>query len=233
MSGEVRYAVYFAPEPGSALWQFGSRVIGYDAATGEDQSFLVPEGWTDRDWRDATAEPRRYGFHATLKAPFRLAEGATEAGLAEAFAAFAAGRPAPSPVPLRVELLDTFVALVPAAPSPGIAALEEAVLRAFEPFRAPLSPAERARRRPETLTARQRHALDIWGYPHVLEDFRFHMTLSGRLPSTRAPETRDALARLAAGQTLSGTIPIDRLGLFRQGAGEERFRIVASAPLGG
>ena len=71
----ARYAVYLAPEPTSALWRFGSRVIGRDAASGEAIFGYAPAGFDAASWRAATDEPRRYGFHATLKAPLRLREG--------------------------------------------------------------------------------------------------------------------------------------------------------------
>jgi putative phosphonate metabolism protein len=229
--GEARYAVYFAPDPTSALWRFGSAVIGYDAATGLDLPLLVCNGWAPEAWLAATEEPRRYGFHATLKAPFRLREGRTEAQLVQALAEFAASRPQPAPVPLKVELVDRFVALIPAEDAPDISALEAAVLHAFEPFRAPLTAQERDRRRPETLTPRQLHALDRWGYPHVLDGFRFHMTLSGRLEPDRAAATRDALANLAADAGLGHPAPVDKLALFRQATAVSRFTIVAAETL--
>ncbi len=233
MTGEARYAVYFAPDPASALWLFGSAVIGYDAATGSEVPLLVPPGWHAADWRAATAEPRRYGFHATLKAPFRLAEGVTEADLLTALPAFARARAAPAPARLEVSLLGSFVALTPAATVPGLAALEAAIVAGFDRFRAPLTPEERERRKPATLSPRQLRSLDRWGYPYVLDDFRFHMTLTGPLQPDRAVATRDALAVLAAERGLDAAVAIDRIALFRQGAGAEGFTAVAAALLTG
>ena len=40
-------------------------------------------------WRALTTEPRRYGFHATIKAPFRLAEDASPSDLSAALAELA------------------------------------------------------------------------------------------------------------------------------------------------
>ena len=79
-----RYAIYFAPSPASALWRFGSRTIGYDAANGMESAPLAPPGCEDMDWMAATDDPRRYGFHATLKAPFSLREKTTAAELIDA-----------------------------------------------------------------------------------------------------------------------------------------------------
>ena len=90
MSNYPRYAIYYAPARGSDLDRFGAQLLGYDAFGGGDLPF--PEGVTEAtpDWHDLTADPRKYGFHATLKAPFSLAEGKTEAELFAACSTFAA-----------------------------------------------------------------------------------------------------------------------------------------------
>ena len=67
-----RFAIYFVPPAGTALYRFGAAVLGYDCYTGEDVERLRDSGLTQAEWAALTAEPRRYGFHATLKAPFRL-----------------------------------------------------------------------------------------------------------------------------------------------------------------
>ncbi|MEN3351695.1 MAG: hypothetical protein V7632_5330, partial [Bradyrhizobium sp.] len=78
MASHPRYAIYHAPAPDSVLHRFGSTMLGYDAASGDDLRF--PDGVTP-DWRELTQDPRKYGFHATLKAPISLADGKDEAGL--------------------------------------------------------------------------------------------------------------------------------------------------------
>ena len=90
MANYPRYAIYYAPAPGSDLDRFGAQLLGYDAFSGVDLPF--PDGilQTTPDWRDLTKEPRKYGFHATLKAPLSLAPGKTEAELLAACEAFAA-----------------------------------------------------------------------------------------------------------------------------------------------
>ena len=57
-----------------------------------------------------------------------------------------------------------------------------ACVRDLDEFRAPAGEAELARRRKAGLSARQEALLTQWGYPYVFEEFRFHLTLSGRLP---------------------------------------------------
>lgn len=228
----ARFALYFAPAPDSPLWRFGSSVIGYDASRGNDLPLIVPEGWDETDWRAATEEPRRYGFHATLKAPMRLVEGATEAALLEAVSAFAARRPAVVLDGLVAAPLGRFVALVPATASEPLQRLAGEVVERFEPFRAPLTPSEIARRLAARLTAQEEAYLQRYGYPYVIERFRFHMTLSGPV-GERAVALAHVLGRAFAGAVPPGPVRIDRLAVFRQDTAEDRFRIVESFALAG
>src|SRR5512139_14059 len=89
MTGFPRYAIYFAAGAGSALSRFGAELLGYDAHTGNELPFPDEARRAAPDWRDITSDPRKYGFHATLKAPMALAPGRTEAELVAACAAFA------------------------------------------------------------------------------------------------------------------------------------------------
>ncbi|MGY3287977.1 hypothetical protein ACVWWP_001044 [Bradyrhizobium sp. LM3.6] len=81
MTGLPRYAIYFAAGSNSALSRFGAELLGYDAHTGNELPFPSDTLHAAPDWRDITADPRKYGFHGTLKAPMALAPGTTEAEL--------------------------------------------------------------------------------------------------------------------------------------------------------
>ncbi len=231
----ARYALYFAPAPDSALWRFGSGILGYDAATGEDVALISFAGFSETGQRAVTAEPARYGFHATLKAPFHLGEGRDEGELLAMAANFATHQPGVAALPLKVALLNRFIALVPAedAAVPAIAGLERATVEAFEPFRAPLSEADIARRNPEALTPRQRDMLRDWGYPYARDEYRFHMTLTGPLDADLRPLCHDSLVESFAAEVPDPAIAIDRLVLFRQDGRAARFTIVGSFPLAG
>lgn len=229
-----RYAIYLAPPPDSPLWRFGSRALGRDAATGESLEGFAPDGDSPQAWAAVAEEPRRYGFHATLKAPFRLREGRTRAELVAALAALAKDVRAFDLGPLRVSTLRPeggdvgFVALTPAAPSPDLTSLEARVLRDLDPFRAPPTEADIARRRPDLLSPRQRDHLDAWGYPYVLEEFRLHFTLSGAVAAPEALAAKLALefARAAPDPGFR----VDALVLFEQADGAP-FRIAERFPL--
>jgi len=219
MNAAIRWAVYLAPPPESALWRFGCDVIGRDAASGERRMGYASDGFDAASWRALTSEPRRYGFHATLKAPFRLAEGASRTALGEAIGAlarqfqpFAAGSLGVSTVSLDDSR--AFIALTPDAVSPELARLEARAVRELDSFRAPLSEAERERRDPARLTPRQRETLERWGYPHALADFRLHFTLTNAL--TKAQRVAAALADEFARRVADPTFTVDALVLFAQ-----------------
>ncbi|MGY4347900.1 putative phosphonate metabolism protein [Bradyrhizobium sp. GM7.3] len=181
MTSFPRYAIYFAAGSDSALTRFGAELLGYDAYTGNELPFPADASRLAPDWRDVTADPRKYGFHATLKAPMALASDRREVELVAACATFA-GRARAIPV-IRpvVDSISGFIAVIPGEPVGELQQLAADCARDFDSFRAPLSAEDRARRKPEKLSERQRHYLDRWGYPYVMEEFRFHMTLTGRL----------------------------------------------------
>lgn len=225
MADYPRYAIYYVPAPESGLHRFGAYLLGYDAFSGEDLAF--PDGMLHAvpDWRDLTSDPRKYGFHATLKAPMSLAPGKTEVQLLAACAAFAA---TPRPIPVIrpvVGSIEGFIAVIPADPAPQLIRLAANCLGEFDSFRAPLSQSDRVRRNPSQLTPTQREHLDRWGYPYVMDDFRFHMTLTGRLDAGRREPLLKMLAERFAALELP-TLPIDRIAVFRQENAASRFRVV-------
>ena len=225
MGNYPRYAIYYAPAPGSVLDRFGADLLGYDAYRGDDLPFPRDLTLATPDWRDLTQDPRKYGFHATLKAPMALASGRTEAQLAaacEAFAGTARSIPAIEPV---VDSISGFIAVMPAKPSAELLQFVGDVTREFDSFRAPLTAGDRARRNPAKLTPRQCEYLDRWGYPYVMEEFRFHMTLTGRLDEARREPVMAMLRDRFSAIGLK-TLAIDRVALFRQDHADTRFRII-------
>lgn len=226
MTGFPRYAIYFAAGSNSALTRFGAELLGYEAYTGDDLPFPADALRIAPDWRDVTGDPRKYGFHATLKAPMALASGKTEAELMAACAAFAAkARPIPTIRPV-VDSISGFIAVIPAEPVDALQQLAADCVREFDAFRSELTAEDRARRKPEKLGERQRDYLDRWGYPYVMEEFRFHMTLTGRLDAERRGPILEMLRDRFAALKLD-TLTIDRIALFRQGDATAKFRIVA------
>ncbi len=228
MTQYPRYAIYFAPEHGSALDRFGAHLLGYDAHDGAAPPF--PGDLGIADWRVVTQDPRKYGFHATLKAPISLAAGLSERELlarCTAFARVPRAIPAFRPV---VDSIDGFLAIVPAEPPAELERLAADCVRDFDPFRAPLIAEDRARRNPARLTERQRDYLDRFGYPYVFEEFRFHMTLTGRLDATRRQPILDMLRARFQDLGMEQLI-VDNIALFRQTDAGSQFRVVGQWPL--
>lgn len=213
----MRYAVYLTPPKDSQLAAAAEAWLGRSAFTGAEQPPAAPA-------EALPHVPARYGFHATMRAPFRLAEDAGEADLVQHFHLYAAAHP-PLRVPLEVGRLHNFLALVTPDRGP-VAEAECAILHAFEPFRAPLTPEERARRNPDRLDARGRELLDRWGYPHVLERFTFHMTLSGPMDPGHV-DTVEAAARDRFGPLLGEPVTLVH-ALFREDAAGGPFHVIAS-----
>ena len=191
----MRYAIYFTPEANDPLTRVAARWLGRDAFTGETMSPPAAEPLSASEVAFHTAAARRYGFHATLRAPFRLTEGRSEAALVESLDRFAATT-SPVFVP-RIELrrMDGFFAIVPAVPSGDLSRFAADIVQLSEPYRAPLTQAENERRNPDGLTPGQLKNLHKWGYPYVFEEFRFHMTLTGRVATDASNRVEQAIER--------------------------------------
>ncbi|MCB2055795.1 MAG: DUF1045 domain-containing protein [Geminicoccaceae bacterium] len=210
----ARHAIYLPPPAASPLEAFACAWLGRDHVSGAEVPLRPIEGVTPERHEALTAAPRNYGFHATLKAPFALAPDVTVADLQEAARAFAAAR-TPFAVKLSVRLLGAFVACVPTEPSPNLDRLAAECVRAFEPLRRPLDEADIARRRQSTLTERQDVHLLRWGYPYVFEDFRFHMSLTGRLSPAERPHLLTRLQEATA-DLLARPMPVGEIAIYTQ-----------------
>lgn len=209
----MRYAIYFTPAREAPLGRVAAEWLGRDAYGGSVRQRPDLGSLSDAEIAFHTASARRYGFHATLKAPFRLAADQTEAQLLNVLDAFCAARE-PVLVPqIKLTRMGGFYALVPAAPLGELDGLAGDVVKAFELFRAPLTEAEIARRNPETLTPAQLRNLHQWGYPYVFDEFHFHMTLSGRVSHSEAPRVAEAI-EATFGTLLDAPLSIDTLALF-------------------
>lgn len=210
----ARYAIYFSPQRHSPWWQFGAHWLGRDECNGAPLAQPELSQLTVTELHAITAEPRRYGFHATLKAPFRLRGEHKVASMMAQMRALAANlKPLPLG-PLQVVTLGNFVALVPVAAPDELSTLAAQCVTALDALRAPLSAAELARRLGAQLDAREQELLQLYGYPYVLERFRFHFSLSGPLAAADAQRVMQAV--LEPLKQLNATAPLllDRLCLF-------------------
>lgn len=229
---EARYAVYYAPPVGSELWAYGCRWLGRDPA--RDVALEQPSvpGWDATRLEALTASPRLYGFHATLKPPFRLADGARETDVDEALRALAQGLPAFALPPLRVSRLGGFLALTPRHPHDGLAALAAACVTGLDHLRRPPGQEELGRRRQAGLSAGQEALLARWGYPYVLEEFRFHLTLTGRIDDSEGEVLGDWLAKWFA-SALARSLAVEDISLYVQSGPGQPFRLLRRYRLDG
>lgn len=218
---DPRYAIYFVPDPETELYRFGASALGYDCYTGNDIPLIRNAA---PDWPDKIREPRAYGFHATLKPPFRLVEGFVGPDLEAAFDAFAKSQSRIDVGPVEVRSLGSFIALVPVAPRSSLVQLAGACVQYFDRFRAPMNGWERARRLAAPLTKSQMINLDRWGYPYVFDDFQFHMTLTGPLVDDDRAQTLQWLTAEFAGRLAVQRLVLDRLVIALQAG--PAFRVV-------
>lgn len=216
-----RYAIYATPE--GALAQAGAGWLGWDIHTGTGVAH--PDGL---DLAAVTARPRRYGLHATIKPPLRLAAGRDANGLTEAAREIAATLSPVTLEGLQVAQLGRFLALRPVGPTAALDAMAARVVRDIDGFRAPASQEELERRRGR-LSPRQEENLTRWGYPHVMEDFRFHITLTGPLSE---PDVLRARAEAYFAPVLPRPFAITNLTLVGEDP-EGFFHAVERLPLGG
>lgn len=193
-----RYAVYHLP--GGPLGQFGGAWLGRDLArpvSGAEAALRPDVPGLPAPAEALTQTPRRYGFHATIKAPFRLADGHGPDDLIRR-AALICDHLAPFDLALELRQDYGFVALRPTAQPPELLALEQALVTRLDDLRSPLTPDERDRRRPDALPPKARAHLDHWGYPFVLDLFHYHLTLSNSLPAPQADALVAALQPVVA-----------------------------------
>lgn len=172
----MRVAVYYVPQPDDPLFTDAAAWLGRDPASGAPSPQPDIPGILE-----VTAEPRTYGFHATLKPPMRLKDDRQWSDAVEA-ATELAKSVAPFELPcLAVSDVHGFLALRETQPCAPLQALADACVERLDHVRAPPSPEELARRRRASLTPRQDEMLLRWGYPYVFDTWFFHMTLTRRL----------------------------------------------------
>jgi putative phosphonate metabolism protein len=217
-----RYALYYVPRD-VPLARFGAAWLGWDIETAAVTAHPSLAG-LPRPVDEMTATPRKYGFHGTLKPPFRLAPGETPQSLHAACMDLARSLPAVTLPGLALHRIGGFLALTPEGDTAALGALAATLVRTLDPFRAPATAAEIARRNPDRLTARQCSLLNSWGYPYVMDEFRFHLTLSGDLPPDEASLVAQILAPVIT-PILPRPFEIEDICLCGEGA-DGRFRVL-------
>src|SRR5688572_4011852 len=227
-----RYAIYFAPVADCDLARFADRWLGRDAETGKAVPQPVLDGLDADRLRVLTEAPRHYGFHGTLRPPFHLAQGCDVDDLRRAMAGFAARQAAFEIAALHLRAIGDFLALVPAGPAPALSSLADACVTEFDAYRAPPHAAELAKRHAAGLTPRQAELLARWGYPYVLDEFRFHLTLTGAIADQQERTRVAGFLQPLVAPLLGQPMPVRELSLFHQPDRATPFDLIQRIPFG-
>jgi putative phosphonate metabolism protein len=220
----ARYAIYLAPPSDTLLWRAGCRWLSRDPERDVPLDRPQVPGYSLQRLQLLTRSPALYGLHATLKAPFRLAEGRTPDSLREALGRFAAQRRPFTMPPLEVSELSGFLALCAVERCEALHALADDCVITFDRFRRPPDAEELARRRATRLSPLQDALLQEYGYPYVLEAYRFHITLTERLDAADAKKLQPWLSDFLS-DALREPQVVDTICLFVQESPSAAFRL--------
>ena len=211
-----RYAIYYIPD--LPLFQIGSDWLGWNSITGQETLLSA-------DHRRITDRPRKYGFHATVKPPFSLASNSTLGELQNAFHAFCATVSPATGGTLKISRLGRFLAMTQDVQSNEVTELAASTVSHFDKFRAPLSDNDIEKRRQRRLTPQQDALMLRWGYPYVMQEFKFHMTLTGPLQNDEIDAIEhDANTRFQ--EFLGQPLKIASLALLGEDSDSGRFHVI-------
>ncbi|WP_421858420.1 DUF1045 domain-containing protein [Oricola sp.] len=226
----MRYAIYFTPPRDNPLTRRASAWLGRDAFSGLALPHAEQANLALGELAYFTALPRRYGFHATLKAPFRLPDGVSENALLQLAERFSREASMVTIPRICVTRIGAFFALTAADPNPALNAFAARVVAVFEKMRAPLTEREFERRDPDKLTTAQLRNLQNWGYPYVFDEFRFHMTLTGPVDQADRPRV-DAALQQSFGEFFDEPLEIDHIAVFVERETGAPFEVHSLFPL--
>ena len=228
----ARYAIYYTPQHKSSLEALGREWLGRTAHDPLKERATAPEGFHTDEYRQLVESPRWYGFHGTLKAPFELAEGFTPEDIETSLAQICKSHTPFSLPGLGVNYFGNFFALTPTAIVPELMKLSTDCVRLLDPLRTPLSAYDFKRHTQKNLSERQERLLRRFGYPFVLEEFRFHMTLTGTVKAKSRPEYKTRLEEFTI-PYLQEVIPVKEVTISMQPDRKTAFVEFARVPLTG
>ena len=227
----VRYAIYYTPQPGTALAAFGRSWFGR-ANDGATLQAFSDAGLSGTSFAKLAAAPGRYtGLHAPFKAPFALREGIGPDALKSRLINFASRRKAVETGPLTLSRAGRALVLRPVESTPALDWLAAQCIGAFEDFAAPTGDAEREDHASPHLNDYQRLLLESFGDPHVLSEYRFSIKLTGPLDAAQLERVSQALWPVLEEICASG-VTVDGLSLFGDAGGRTPMRLIGRYRLG-
>lgn len=227
----MRYAICFTPPASDPLSLVAANWLGRNVYSGDMLEPPAVRGLGIHEIAFHTAVPRRYGFHGVLKAPFHLSADMSESQLLRDLMRFA-GTFAPFQISrLEIARLGSFYSLMPSAPCQQIQYLASAIVQEFDRYRAPLSEADIERSDPDGLSAAQFANLHRWGNPYVMDEFRFHMPVTGSINAIDMPRIEAAL-RTIFEPVLKEPVMVSNVALMIEEGTGGPFRVHSLHPMG-
>ena len=187
-----RYAIYYAPPKESSLEEFGRYWFGWDPLNAKlinnKQRINYLNGFGIKNLKNIDKNvliAKKYGFHGTLIPPFKLNKNystnllfkKTE-DIAKKFKKFKFYK-------FKLKKMNNFYAFVQNKKNNNINKLSNRLVRELFKFRSPLTKKEIDRRNPSKLSKLQLNILYKWGYPYLMSEFNFHMTLASEVTGNK------------------------------------------------
>lgn len=230
-SSQTRYAIYYTPQPGTALAAFGRSWFGR-ANDGVTLQAFSDAGLSGTSFAKLAVAPGRYtGLHALFRAPFAPREGIGPDAIKTRLINFAGRRKPVETGPLTLSRSGRFLVLRPVEATPSLDWLAAQCVAAFEDFAAPPSDTEREEHAGPHLSDYQRLLLESFGDPYVLSEYRFSITLTGPLDATHLERVSQALWPVLEEICASG-VTVDGLSLFGDAGGRTPMRLIGRYHLG-
>ncbi|SDR31440.1 DUF1045 domain-containing protein [Pseudovibrio sp. Tun.PSC04-5.I4] len=229
----MRYSIYFSHPQTAELTRLGNQWLGRSAFSNDKLQQPTLKDVGGERLYNLTEDARRYGFHATMKPPFQLAEDKTQEDVKSALKDLARKTAPFSLEGLAPNLLGKFLALTPTAKSQQLVDLAARCIKEFDHLRAPLNDKDIERRRKANLTPEQDSYMLEWGYPYIFEHFHFHMTLSKRLENETERKALKAAAQDHFKPVINQPFPISHLALCIEPEAGAPFQIIEITPLEG
>lgn len=227
----MRYAIFFTPPASDPLAQVAASWLGRSAYSGQEVEHPAVRGLSLHEVAFYTALPRRFGFHACVKAPFHLSPGSTESALLRDMMRFAGSLEPFKLPPLEICRLGDLYGLAPVTLCQQVEYLASAVVRQFDAYRAPLTEDEIERRNPDGLSAAQFTNLHRWGHPYVMDEYRFNMSLTGPVATQHMPRVEKALHDIFD-PLLEEPVSFSNLALFIEREPGAPFQVHSLHPMG-
>lgn len=212
----IRFAIYFTPAPDSKLAKAATNWLGRDIYGQKQKKQQLPYGISPERFRTLTASPFHYGFHGTLKPPFRLNPKLSQRQLTDRLKKISDDTTRFNIPEISLKKLGSFLCLMPKKMCPELHSLANRVVADLDEFRMAAEEKELEKRRASGLTNNQEAMLTTWGYPFVMDEFRFHLTLTGKIEDQKEISSVTSFAQSIFHGDMCRDIPVDGLSLFTE-----------------